>query len=93
MVSPHAQEVEYALLLSRMISTVKEDPLQMRLTIYEFARARLKIDMSWAVRLNVSDSRTRSRRRSRGLNSSRPAATRRNAFSLRPQPHKLHQPT
>lgn len=48
MVSPHAQEVEYALLLSRMISTVKEDPEQMRLTIYEFARTRLKIDMSWA---------------------------------------------
>jgi hypothetical protein len=48
MVSPHAQEVEYALILSRMISTVKEDPVQMRLTVYEFARARLKIDMSWA---------------------------------------------
>jgi len=47
-VSPHAQEVEYALILSRMINTVKEDPSQMRLTIYEFARARLKIDMSWA---------------------------------------------
>lgn len=48
MVSPHAQEVEYALILSRMINTVKDDPSQMRLTIYEFARARLKIDMSWA---------------------------------------------
>ncbi len=48
MVSPHAQEVEYALILSRMINTVKEDPLQMRLTIYEFARAKLKIDTSWA---------------------------------------------
>lgn len=48
MVSPHAQEVEYALILSRMINTVKEDPAQLRLTIYEFARARLKIDTSWA---------------------------------------------
>jgi hypothetical protein len=48
MVSPHAQEVEYALILSRMINTVKEDPSQLRLTIYEFARARLKMDTSWA---------------------------------------------
>src|SRR3981081_4721391 len=48
MASPHAQEVEYALILSRMINTVKEDPSQLRLTIYEFARARLKIDTSWA---------------------------------------------
>ena len=47
MVSPHAQEVEYALILSRMINTVKEDPSQLRMTIYEFARARLKIDTSW----------------------------------------------
>src|SRR5258708_33565568 len=45
--SPHAQEVEYALILSRMINTVKEDPSQLRMTIYEFARARLKIDTSW----------------------------------------------
>jgi hypothetical protein len=48
MVSPHAQEVEYALHLSHMINTVKDDPAQMRLAIYEFARARLKIDTSWA---------------------------------------------
>jgi hypothetical protein len=48
MVSPHAQEIEYALTLERIISTVKDDPAQLRLTIYEFARARLKIDMSWA---------------------------------------------
>jgi hypothetical protein len=47
-VSPHAQEVECALILSQMINTVKEDPSQMRLAIYEFARARLQIDMSWA---------------------------------------------
>jgi len=46
-VSPHAQEVEYALILSRMINTVKEDPTQLRMTIYEFARARLKIDTEW----------------------------------------------
>jgi hypothetical protein len=48
MVSPHAQEIEYALILQRIITTVKEDPEQLRLTIYEFARARLKIDTSWA---------------------------------------------
>jgi hypothetical protein len=46
-VSPHAQEVEYALILSRMINTVKEDPSQLRMTIYEFARARLQIDTEW----------------------------------------------
>jgi len=46
MVSPHAQEIEYALTLQRIISTVKDDPAQLRLTIYEFARARLKIDTS-----------------------------------------------
>jgi len=42
------QAVEFALILSRMITTVKEDPSQMRLAIYEFARARLKTDTSWA---------------------------------------------
>src|SRR5262245_24229577 len=42
------QAVEFALILSRMINTVKEDPSQMRLAIYEFARARLKTDTSWA---------------------------------------------
>jgi hypothetical protein len=47
-VSPPAQEVEYALILSRMINIVKQDPSQMRLAIYEFARARLKADTSWA---------------------------------------------
>ena len=47
-VSPHAREVEYALILSRMINIVKGDPTQLRLAIYEFARARLKTDTSWA---------------------------------------------
>ena len=46
--SPHAQEVEFALILARMISTVKEDPSQLRRTVYEFARAKLKSDISWA---------------------------------------------
>jgi hypothetical protein len=46
MVSPHAQEIEYALILQRMIATVKDDPAQLRMTIYEFARARLKLDTS-----------------------------------------------
>jgi hypothetical protein len=48
MVSPHAQEIEYALILQRIITNVKENPEQLRLTIYEFARARLKLDTSWA---------------------------------------------
>jgi hypothetical protein len=47
-VSPQGQEIEFALILSRMINTVKEDPSQMRLAIYEFARARLAIDAEWA---------------------------------------------
>jgi hypothetical protein len=47
-VAPKSQEVEFALLLSRMINTVKEDPSQMRLAIYEFARARLQTDTTWA---------------------------------------------
>lgn len=48
MLSPHAQEIEYALILSRLINEVKDDPAQIRSTIYEFARARLKIDTSIA---------------------------------------------
>jgi hypothetical protein len=47
-ISPHAQEVEYALILSRMITTVKEDASQLRRTVYEFARARLTIETSSA---------------------------------------------
>jgi hypothetical protein len=45
-IPPQAQEIEYALILSRMISLVESDPSQMRSMIYEFARARLKIDMA-----------------------------------------------
>lgn len=47
-VSPHGQEIEYALILSRLIAGVKDDPAQMRATVYEFARARLKVDTSIA---------------------------------------------
>jgi hypothetical protein len=47
-VSPHGQEIEYALILSRLIDTVKDDPAQLRATVYEFARARLKVDSSIA---------------------------------------------
>lgn len=43
-VSPFGQEIEFALILQKMINVVKDDPAQMRLAIYEFARARLKID-------------------------------------------------
>jgi hypothetical protein len=47
-VAPHAQEIEYALILQRMINVVNEDPEQMRVAIYQLARARLKADASWA---------------------------------------------
>jgi hypothetical protein len=47
-VAPHSQEVEFALLLSQMINTAKQDPTQLRLTIYDFARTKLKNDLSWA---------------------------------------------
>ena len=43
-ISPFGQEIEFALILQKMINVVKDDPTQMRLAIYEFARARLKID-------------------------------------------------
>jgi hypothetical protein len=46
--SPHGQEVEFALLISKLIDTVQQDPEQLRLTIYDFARAKLKNDLSWA---------------------------------------------
>lgn len=38
------QDIEYALVLSRIIDQVKSDPAQLRWAIYEVARARLKID-------------------------------------------------
>jgi hypothetical protein len=47
-IAPHAQEIEYALILQRMINVVNEDPEQMRLAIYQLARARLKADTGWA---------------------------------------------
>jgi hypothetical protein len=46
--APAAQEIEFALILQRMITKATDDPSQMRLAIYEFARARLKVDTSWA---------------------------------------------
>jgi len=47
-IAPHAQEIEFALILSRMISAANNDPTQIRSAIYEFARAKLKLDTSWA---------------------------------------------
>jgi hypothetical protein len=47
-VAPHVQEIEYALILQRMINVVNEDPEQMRLAIYQLARAKLKTDTGWA---------------------------------------------
>ena len=49
-VSPHAQEIEYALILQRMINAANDSPAQQRSMIYEFARAKLKIDTSLAPR-------------------------------------------
>jgi hypothetical protein len=46
--SPHAQEVEFALILSRIINAAKEDPAQLRFTVYEFARSKLASDITWA---------------------------------------------
>jgi hypothetical protein len=46
--SPHAQEVEFALILARMINTVQQDPTQLRFTVYEFARSKLEDSISWA---------------------------------------------
>jgi hypothetical protein len=43
-----AKEIEFALILSRMISSVKDEPSQLRAIVYEFARARLQTDTSWA---------------------------------------------
>jgi hypothetical protein len=45
-ITPYSQEIEYALIVQRMINAVRDNPMQMRLTVYEFARARLKIDTS-----------------------------------------------
>jgi hypothetical protein len=46
-IAPYAQEIEFALILSRMINAANDDPTQIRATIYEFARAKLKLDTSW----------------------------------------------
>jgi hypothetical protein len=43
-----AQEVEFALVLARMINTIKQDPAQLRFTVYELARSKLADEISWA---------------------------------------------
>jgi hypothetical protein len=47
-ISPPSQEIEYALILQRMIDSMRENPAQLRKTIYEFARSRLQIESAWA---------------------------------------------
>jgi hypothetical protein len=47
-VAPHAQEIEFALLLSHMIKIAKDDPQQLRLAVYDVARAKLKEQIEWA---------------------------------------------
>jgi hypothetical protein len=44
--SPPLQEVEFALVLQHMITSVEKDPELLRLTIYDFARTKLKNDLS-----------------------------------------------
>src|ERR1700753_4029456 len=60
-VPPQAQEVEYALILARMLSVVRDDPSQMRMMVYEFARAKLKIDMARAVDISRAGDAERKR--------------------------------
>jgi hypothetical protein len=47
-VAAHAQEIEFALLLSHMINIAKDDPQQLRLAVYDVARAKLKEQIEWA---------------------------------------------
>ena len=42
--APFAQEIEYALMLQRMINAVNQDPAQMRMAIYGLARTRMETD-------------------------------------------------
>jgi hypothetical protein len=46
--SPHSWEVEFTLILARMINAVEEDPAQLRRAVYAFALAQLKSDVSGA---------------------------------------------
>jgi hypothetical protein len=45
-VGRHAREIEFALVLQRIITMVQNDPAQMRTAIYEYARAKLKDEAS-----------------------------------------------
>ena len=81
-VSPYAHEIEYALIVQKMINAVKDDPTQLRLTIYEFARARLKIDTSG---INESE-------RERMLIALETAIQGVEQFSLRQEPERLPAP-
>ena len=46
--SENQLEIEFALVLARMINTVRDDPEQMRLAIYELARSKLLDSIPWA---------------------------------------------
>jgi hypothetical protein len=41
-------EVDFALVISRMIDTVKDDPAQLRKVVYELARTKLRDEIKWA---------------------------------------------
>src|ERR1039458_8001820 len=44
----HLLEVDFALVVARMIDTVKLDPSQLRTVVYELARAKLREEITWA---------------------------------------------
>jgi hypothetical protein len=48
--APYAQEIEYALMLQRMINIANQDPVQMRMAVYGLARARMKTETLQLVR-------------------------------------------
>ena len=45
---PVGQAVEFALIISQMIREANQDPAQLRAAVYEFARAKLNSDATWA---------------------------------------------
>jgi hypothetical protein len=48
--APYVQEIEYALMLQRMINIANQDPVQMRMAVYGLARARMKTETLQLVR-------------------------------------------
>ena len=57
-------EVEFALVLSRVIETMKQDPAQLRQNIYELARMKLRRERFSAIRVRLTGSSGHSKPRS-----------------------------